>query len=159
MDINVIEMPVEKVLIKTYSNEGETDDLIGIVKKYIRETSSNIPIYIVTNDNDYVQLHDNFTHIMNLKHQNICDRIPVPVQQYLEYKILIGDKSDCIPPIIKKMGDKTAKKWLSTPSLLHELLSKDIHAKQQYEINKSMIDMDCIPEDLCCSVLKNIELH
>lgn len=137
----------------------EADDLIGIVKKFIRETSSNVPIYILTNDNDYVQLHDNYTYIINLKYQNICDRIPVPVQQYVEYKILVGDKADCIPPITNKVGDKTAKKMLHDTNVLHELFSKDIHAKEQYEINRNMIDMDCIPKDLCYSVLKNIELN
>lgn len=128
-------------------NKLEADDIIGIIKKQVREVSSETKIVILTNDNDYIQLHDDHTIITNLKNQMLCSRILVPVNQYIKYKIIMGDKSDCIPAICKKVGEKTAKKLIDNPANLESLLEKDPTAKERFDLNEKLISMDRIPEE------------
>ena len=69
--------------------------------------------------------------------------------EYLQYKILIGDKSDNIPSVFKRCGKKTAMKLIANPSKLQELLDKggeDAHTA--YDRNKRLIDNRCVPEEL-----------
>ena len=45
--------------------------IIAIVKQKIREENKDLPIYIITNDHDYLQLFDDNTYIYNLKGLNL----------------------------------------------------------------------------------------
>ena len=50
---------------------AEGDDIIAVLKKKIRTKYEDIPIYIITNDHDYLQLFDNNTYIYNLQGLNL----------------------------------------------------------------------------------------
>lgn len=126
----------------------EADDVIAIVKDKIRHNDKDSNIVIITNDNDYIQLYDDNTKVINLKGVNLRDRAPISVEHYLLYKILVGDKSDCIPPIQKKMGPKTALKLASDDTALQKYLEKHSEARERFHMNSLLIDMRNIPMHL-----------
>lgn len=137
----------------------EADDLIAIVKEFVREKEADRSnIVIITNDNDYIQLYDDNTSIINLKGKELKERIPVDVKVYLKYKIISGDKSDCIPPIMAKLGPKTAEKLCQCDEHLERYFAKHPEAREQYLINSTLIDMQHIPDDLKTLVLEDVKM-
>lgn len=136
----------------------EADDLVALIKEQVRRKNHVCPMVIVTNDNDYVQLYDSHTQIQNLQGKELKDRIPVPIDCYLQYKIIAGDKSDNIPPIKFKLGPKTAEKLALYPENLVAFLEKHPCAQAQYALNSQLINMDNIPDDLKTAVERCISL-
>lgn len=126
----------------------EADDLIAVTKKYVREKEVEREIVIVTNDNDYLQLIDNYTLIVNLQGCDLKSRIDCTPKEYLHRKIIMGDKSDNIPSIAKKIGEKTSAKLSNDNDALMALLNKNEQAKTQYDLNKTLISFEMIPENL-----------
>jgi 5'-3' exonuclease len=126
-------------------NNLEADDVIALFVKYIRNIDQKCKIVVITNDNDYVQLYKYNIEIYNLQAKSLRDRIE-DVDNYLEYKIIVGDKSDNIKSIGKKIGDKTAKKMLENEELYTKILQQP-NVKETYILNKTLIDFDCIPSD------------
>jgi 5'-3' exonuclease len=131
----------------------EADDVIALLKKHIKSE-----LIIITNDNDYIQLCDENTKIYNLQDQEIKKRIKLSPKIYLECKIIMGDKSDNINAIMKKIGPKTAEKLACNSELLEEFLSKNESAKANYEINKRLIDFEMIPIELQNAFANRINL-
>jgi 5'-3' exonuclease len=141
----------------------EADDVIAIITKHMFDTYlNNIHITIITNDNDYIQLmnidrlsdinQNNVLMIKNLQDKSICDRVNCSSQIYINVKKILGDKSDNIPSITRKCGEKTAFKLASNQDMLNNLLEKDGDAKKQYELNDLLIDFKNIPEEYCCDI-------
>ena len=69
-------------------------------------------------------------------------------ETYLKIKIILGDKSDNIPAIIKKCGIKTAEKLALNPDELNKIFNKDPDAKKNFERNQRLIDFNYIDEKL-----------
>ena len=59
----------------------------------------------------------------------------------------MGDKSDNIPPVFKKCGIKTAEKYFENQELFNNELNNNIESKNQYLINKKIIDFTNIPQE------------
>lgn len=133
----------------------ESDDIIAVVKEYIRSKDSQQEVFIITNDNDYVQLIDDFTLVVNLQGKDLKTRIDMDPQKYLAKKIILGDKSDNIPSIGKKIGDKTAEKLAENPEELDKLFAKRPETKQQYDLNKLLISFEMIPKEHKKKILEN----
>lgn len=143
----------------------EADDVVAIITNsvldYSMEKGVDTSIVIVTNDNDYIQLM-NHTHgngrlmIRNLQDRNICERVGCPPNEYLKVKKVIGDKSDNIPSIVKKCGEKTAHKLATNESALLALFDKDKNAKEQYALNELLIDFSKIPLEYVQEVKQKI---
>lgn len=123
----------------------EADDIIALMKNEIRRQDENCVIYIITNDNDYIQLLDDKTIIRNLQDKEIKERISLDPKSYLEQKIIVGDKSDNIPCIMRKIGPKTAEKLMKDFDGLQELFEKNPDCKIQYDLNTKLINFDNIP--------------
>lgn len=139
----------------------EADDCIALTSKYIKSKYPDKSIYIIANDMDYLQLADETIQIINLKYKNLqtskhsskdkeCD---------LFCKIVLGDKSDNIPPIFKKCGPKTALKYFNERELFINALEKEENAKENYIRNKKIIDFNEIPEDLQNKYYKKYNLQ
>lgn len=136
----------------------EADDVIAVVHQAIRAKRKEADIYIITNDNDYIQLSDDHTYIYNLQSKRIEERVKQQPALYLEYKIILGDKSDNIPSIMKKVGPKTAEKLANNPQTMQEFFTKNPEALKQYTINRTLIDFNYIDKGLKKSLLESIEL-
>lgn len=136
----------------------EADDVIALVKKALHHKNPQLPITIITNDNDYIQLVDDYTFIYNLQYKRIEERVKQDPIKYLEYKVILGDKSDNIPCIMKKCGPKTAEKLLASPENMDALFQKHPEAHQQYTLNRLLIDFNYIDDKLKTAFLKTIKI-
>lgn len=145
-------------------NYLEADDIIAILTNYLLEVVNDmINITIITNDNDYIQLlnNDNLNEnrhliIKNLQNKNIADRIGCSPKNYIEIKKILGDKSDNIPSITSKCGEKTAFKLATNKSFLDKLFETTPSSKVQYDLNTLLIDFQNIPKDLKNNVIQRI---
>lgn len=124
----------------------EADDLIAGFKKAFRQDHAEKEIFIIANDNDFLQLLDDWTLIQNLQGLDLSKRIDTKPCEYLEKKIIRGDVSDNIPSIAKKVGEKTAEKLAKNQEALDNLFVKNPDAKKQYELNKLLISFENIPK-------------
>ncbi|MBE5744597.1 MAG: DNA polymerase I [Clostridiales bacterium] len=113
-----IQMPILKEVltlmnVKILELAGyEADDLLGTMAKKF-----NMQTYVYTGDRDAYQLVDETTNvcytrkgvsdILELSLQNFKDEIGITPSQIIDYKALMGDKSDNIPGVAG-VGDKSA---------------------------------------------------
>lgn len=144
-------------------NGLEADDIIAITKNYIRAKYQTNNIYIITNDHDFLQLKDDYTHLINLKFKNLYENRKVfqNPQKNLFFKIILGDKSDNIEPVFKnkKCGPKTVEKYFENPELFEEAL-KENNFRDVYELNKKLVCFSEIPNNLIETLLiKNKEIY
>ena len=119
----------------------EADDCIAL--SILSHTGTEL-IYIITSDNDYMQLVNESANIQiwNLAFKQIS--LGKNGQQELFCKIVQGDVSDNIPAVLKKCGPKTALKCYNDPIYFEERLKKE-NALQKYNVNKLLIDFNNIP--------------
>ena len=132
----------------------EGDDIIAILKNYIRETR-NDNIYIIANDYDYLQLIDENTQIVNLQNKNLLSNINMYDDGYknLFFKIVQGDKSDNINPLIKNCNKKTIEYYYENPDIFQNIL-KENNLQEKYELNKKLISFSEIPVELKNNFIK-----
>lgn len=135
-----------KNIIKQYTyienDYCEADDVIGVLTKHLYEKNK---IYIITGDYDYLQLlYNENVQIYNMKFKSLRDKSCGNNENDLMLKILMGDNSDNINPIHKKLGPKTAQKYIENNDLLIKKLQEE-EIRNNYELNKKLIDMNEIP--------------
>lgn len=138
-------------------NELEADDIIAISKKFIEiNKNENDIIYIITNDQDYLQLINESTLIYNLKFKelNSTKKSFKDPEKDLLSKIILGDKSDNISPVFAKCGIKTVEKYLDDNELLQSDLDK-YNVREKFNFNKKIIDFNEIPFELENSFLES----
>ncbi len=136
------------------NDKCEADDIIGVLTK---ELYKNNKIYIITGDHDYLQLlfNDN-VQIFNMKFKNLRDKSCGNNENDLMLKILMGDSSDNIFPIHKKLGPKTAMKYIDNPELLLKKC-EDTEIETKYILNKKLIDMNEIPDNYVKEILEKFK--
>lgn len=130
-------------------NSLEADDIIAITKKHIELYIKDALLYIITSDQDYLQLINDNTYIYNLKFKEInsSKNSYKDAKKDLLCKIILGDKSDDIPCVFPKCGKKTVEKYLDDNDLLEKDLDK-YNVRDIFERNKKIIDFNEIPNYL-----------
>ena len=129
--------------IHLYIDKLEADDCISIYVNHLKKNNNYDKIYIITNDNDYLQLIDNNIFIYNLRFKLINERLNNQTpEKYLHDKICYGDKSDNILPIC------------SSKRIINKLNKEEIENNETYKKNKKLIDFNYIP-DIYIDLFKN----
>jgi len=64
----------------------------------------------------------------------------------------MGDSTDCISPVFKGCGKKTAEKLIKEPNKLQE-----IYKTKQYILNKTLIDFQYIPENIVQDIEEQLD--
>ena len=137
-----------------YNNNCEADDIIGVLTKNLYK--DNI-IYIITGDHDYLQLlYNENVQIFNMKFKNLREKSCGNNSHDLMLKILMGDNSDNIYPIHKKLGPKTAMKYINNPDIFIKKC-EDKEIESRYNLNKKLIDMNEIPENYVKEILEKFK--
>jgi 5'-3' exonuclease len=132
---------------------AEADDCIAVIHKHVREQEPNRKITIITNDNDYLQLKDDYTTLVNSNMKDISERYGKDIMDVFGiWKAIRGDVSDNIPAIDKKIGDKTAAKLATNKDILDEKL-KNVRVRDRFELNKRLIMFEYIPDDIRSKVI------
>jgi 5'-3' exonuclease len=139
----------------------EADDCIAIACRYISNdyNLSNSNIYIIANDMDYMQICNDKINLYNLKYKHVSSSIrsKEDARKYLFCKILMGDKSDNIPSVFPKCGQKSAIKYYEDQKYFEDKINTNKKYVDMYNRNQLIIDFAQIPS---CFVLDmNIELE
>ena len=128
----------------------EADDCIAISVKHLLSTYPTCNIYIITSDKDYLQLSEERVHLYNLAFKKLTDQKSCTGNPSCDLfcKIVTGDISDNIPSVFPKCGPKTALKYFENRDLFEKKLQESEVYQTKYELNKKIIDFNCIPEEL-----------
>lgn len=127
---------------------SEADDIIAVFTRFIHVSHPDTKIVIVTNDNDYLQLINDSTVLVNMKNVDLKSRLSSTPEKYLQVKIILGDKSDNIPSIFPKCGEKKAQQLADSCEMLEEKLSKCQETKERFDLNTLLIDTTKIPDNI-----------
>lgn len=138
---------------------AEADDIISVFVKRLTCDVRDAKIVVITNDNDYLQLLAPNVKVLNLKNLDLNSRLKGNTpQEYLEIKVLMGDKSDNIPSVFPKCGEKTAASLAKNNERLAAQLLKSQAYMDRYHLNKKLIDFNEIPVDIVTPVWQAISL-
>tara|TARA_B110000259_G_scaffold97843_1_gene113047 strand:- start:1383 stop:2258 length:876 start_codon:yes stop_codon:yes gene_type:complete len=141
-----------------YHENAEADDIIAILKKNIRNEYIELPIYIVTNDHDYLQLFDDNTYIYNLKGLNLRTKSKGNSKLDLQFKIFRGDNSDNISPVVsKRIRDDKLIELIYNKDKLQDFFKENEEFKKIYYTNELLIDFNKIPENIQKDISKYIK--
>jgi 5'-3' exonuclease len=122
---------------------AEADDIIGVMKTWLRRDYPEMPVFILTNDRDYVQLCDEYTCIFNLQGKELSYEYSPEIDLHL--KIISGDSSDNITSVFCRLTKKKIQSFIDEPETLRLALEADPAAAERYERNRNLIDMSRIP--------------
>lgn len=158
-------------LIKTFEDKIfsirvdklEADDVIAVICKHLHEKNPKRKIFLVSGDQDFLQLGREHLYFVNYKTKKPILLTPDEAKDLLKEKILNGDCSDNIPSIFPKdrklMPLKLKKELLSDNDKLIEYLNENPDIKKKYENNQKLIDFDYIPEKLAKLVLSKFNSY
>ena len=151
---------------KVLEVEGaEADDCIAAIVQHVAETPSEFEhILILSGDKDFIQLH---------KYNNVQQYSPtvkkfikdINPDIYIREHVLKGDRSDGVPNFLspdntfvdelrqKPLTKKKLETWIDlepTDYCSDEML-------RNYQRNKTLIDLECIPSDLKVRILEEYQ--
>lgn len=142
-------------------NTMEADDLAYCIKNSLLKSNFSKNIIMISNDNDYLQMKDDQTEILNLpKMTSIFGRgFDDSAMKTLMMKILVGDSSDNIKGVLtKSVATKLLKDLKEEECDLREdcKLKKILNMKEcdmnHVNLNIRLIDFRCIPDSLQQSI-------
>ena len=112
---------------------------------------------MISGDADFFQLGRENLFFINYKTKELKELNKEEALNLLTTKIILGDKSDCIPSIFtKKTALKLKKELIESNEKLIEYLNLNPDSKKQYELNKKMIDFNNIPPKYYNKIIKYI---
>jgi DNA polymerase-1 len=103
----------------------EADDIIGTLTKLATEHGVNT--IVSTGDKDLAQLVDDHVTLVNTMSGEVMDvegvnrKFGVPPERIVDYLMLVGDTVDNVPGV-RKVGPKTAAKWLAEYGSIDNLI-------------------------------------
>jgi hypothetical protein len=138
---------------------AEADDIIGtIVHTEGTPLNTGMPLLILSGDKDYVQLH---------KYANVQQYDPTrkrwikhsDPEQYLVEHIIKGDAGDGVPNVLSPdnsfvMGTRQKPITKKRMAMFEDINSCDETVKRNWSRNKTLIDLEQIPEDLKAKILE-----
>lgn len=127
----------------------EADDLIALASRYIRYKKPNYIQYIVSGDNDFLQLGYKNLYIADYKKKELIHLSKEEAKEALRQKLINGDCSDNIPSIFLKeikVSNKDRKLIRENKQELIKYLNNNKTAMEQYLHNKKMISFKYIPK-------------
>jgi|TARA_Y100000991_G_scaffold211826_1_gene194957 5'-3' exonuclease len=127
----------------------EADDIIALACRYIQENMNKKSIYVVSGDEDFLQLGDDNVYFAQYKKKKVFKLTKQEAAQALLKKIILGDCSDNIPSIFKgkrvKNKKELLKELLEDSTKLKEYLEENKEIKDKFLSNQKIIDFTNIP--------------
>jgi 5'-3' exonuclease len=136
----------------------EADDCIAISVKHILHLFPECSVYIITSDKDYLQLAEPRIHLYNLAFKKLTDQKSSTNNAKCDLfcKIITGDISDNITSVFPKCGPKTAMKYFENEQLFNIKLNSSEDFQKKYELNKTLIDFNNIPQELVSEFMETL---
>ena len=154
MQLGRLAQYLETLPVSIYSiDKVEADDVIAYICKQVLKDSKH---FIMSSDKDFLQLVDDRIAVWSPTKkklyfkEDVQNDFEVPAHNYLTYRLLTGDKSDCIPGI-PGSGLKTLQKRLpilfeDTPIGVDELIEatkdSDFKVTQTIHENRELLEMN-----------------
>jgi 5'-3' exonuclease len=125
-------------------NELEADDIIAIISKKV---NSNLNTYIISGDNDFLQLGREKLYFIKFK-TKYKELSKEEAKKALLEKVIKGDKSDGIESIFPKrtINSKKIDELLESENKLNEYLEENPIVKNNFNKNRILIDFNYIPK-------------
>lgn len=138
MEFPILKQILEAANITILEIDGyEADDILGTVSKKADELG--VHSYLVSGDRDIFQLASDTTSVIYTKRgvsefdlydrNAIIEEYGFPPDQFIDYKALMGDKSDNIPGI-PGIGDKTARKLITEYGTVENVIESAVEMKK-----------------------------
>lgn len=125
----------------------EADDIIALATRYIRYKRPNHTIYLLSGDNDFLQLGYDKLYIVDYKKKEHICITPAEAKEHLRIKIVSGDCSDNIPSIFPaKLNNKIKKAVREDENVMKQFLKDYPEARKSYNNNKKLISFKYIPK-------------
>jgi 5'-3' exonuclease len=134
----------------------EADDIIAIICMHMKETNMDRPIYVVSGDEDFLQLGRDSIKFINFKSKEPIILSEEEAKLALTKKLVMGDKSDCIASIFPKGSRVKKQEIIENKDKLKEYLDNNTDAKKQYDHNNKMINFENIPKKYYNMVVKSL---
>jgi len=137
----------------------EADDLIALATKFIKYKRTSKTTYIISGDNDFLQLGYDKLYIADYKKDHLIHLSKEEAKEALRQKIVSGDCSDNIPSIFKdqKLSNKIKKEVKENKDEMKKFLAENEMARNQYNKNKKMISFKYIPKHFRKTVYHQIK--
>lgn len=143
---------------------AEADDVIGsIVMKYGQSLNSDNKILILSGDKDFVQLQmfGNVTQFDPVRKKDLATNDP---QKFLQHLVLGGDRGDGVPNvlspdncIIEGVRQKPLRETKIEEILKADYGSLSEEIKRNWNRNKMLIDLTCIPTHIQTAILQEYD--
>ena len=118
--------------------------------KKILLADQNVNIIIISSDHDLLQIIDGNPNIelytANIKCYNAKSKGNSDLDCFT--KAILGDTSDNIPKVIKRLGEKTALKLYNDKDLLLKKFRDNPGSFKQYCLNRLLVDFRYLPIEL-----------
>ncbi len=139
----------------------EADDLIALATKFIKYKRTTKTTYIISGDNDFLQLGHDILYIADYKKDNLIHLSKDEAREALRQKIVSGDCSDNIPSIFKeqKISNKIKKEVKENKEEMKKFLAENEMARLQYNKNKKMISFRYIPKEFRKEVYNTVKKY
>lgn len=134
-----------KNMFKIKIDEIEADDIIALTTIYTKKKYPNKNIYIVSGDEDFLQLGSDNVYFAQYKKKKTFQLTKEESYDALIKKIVNGDCSDNISSIFKGHTIKNKKELLSDINKLMTFLDNNIDIKNKFLLNQKIIDFNFIP--------------
>jgi len=139
----------------------EADDVIATLVKETQEFGKNEPVMIISSDKDFIQLqkYKNVKQFSPVQKKMVTDTNP---HLYLFEHVLRGDSGDGIPNVLSSdstfvdglrqtpITQKKIDAWLEKAEDIKSAMDDETY--RNYQRNKTLIDLDMIPEDYVDSI-------
>ena len=136
----------------------EGDDVIAIISKYIRRKKSNYTQFVVSGDQDFLQLGYPNLYFADYKKKELLNLTREQAKEALLQKIISGDCSDNIPSIfVEKISNKEKKDLRENKEKLKKYINSNKKVKKQFKTNKKIISFKYIPKEYQKIVLHKIK--
>ena len=140
-------------------NRMEGDDVIAICSKYIRKKYPDKKVYIVSGDKDFYQLGYPNLYFADYKKKEHLNLTRPQAKEELRLKIINGDCSDNIKPILQnvKLSKSEKNKILNDKKAMIKYLNENKKVRKKYILNRRLISFKYIPFEYQKKVLKIIK--
>jgi 5'-3' exonuclease len=142
-----------KNIFVMYYDNMEADDIIAITTNFFKHKDIFEKIFIVSGDEDFLQLGDEKVYFANFKKKKVFQLTKEEADENLRRKLICGDNSDNIKCILDKKSKKVVDSLKKSDKELEEYLENNQSAKIKFKHNQKMIDFSYIPK----KYIKNVE--
>jgi len=132
---------------------AEADDVIAVITRLVNARSPARPVYIVSDDSDFIQLLDHGTNeIYTQRHERTRDRCLFPARTHLLIKVIGGDFLDNIRPAFPNCSKRLVETLAGDPERLAKMVAT--HGDEYLKLNRKLIDFDYIPPTIKSRIIE-----